>query len=39
MNGELRIVNSEKAYMSDDNLSPFQIHHSLFNLEVLGYGE
>ena len=45
MNRELRIVNGENAAMSDRNLSPFQIHRSLFhatskrNMEVLGYGE
>lgn len=39
MNDELRIVNGEKAYMSGENYSPFQIHYSLFDPEVLGYGE
>jgi uncharacterized protein YcfL len=39
MNYELRIGNSEKVYMSNESHSPFQIHYSLFYLEVLGYGE
>jgi len=39
MNCELRIVNGEKVFMSGESHSPFQIHYSLFYMEVLGYGE
>jgi len=39
MNWELGIGNSENTAKSDRTLSQFKIHHSLFFMEILGYGE